>query len=81
MPKNKDEGVLDSINTSRRSMIKGLPLFGTAVAASTIVPTGDVEAARTKKKASKKKVSKKKASKKKASKKKASGKKRSKKKA
>jgi len=61
--KNKLTGEMDP---SRRSMIKGLALVGTAVAASSMFPVETAEAARTKKKsAAKKKRSKKKASKKK----------------
>lgn len=55
MPKKKDEGVLNTVDIGRRSMIKGLAFIGTAVAASSVVPTGDVEAARKKSTAKKKK--------------------------
>lgn len=80
MPKKQDKEQTESIDNSRRSMIKSLALFGTVVAASSMVPTGDVEAGKDhrksgKKKTSKKKISKKKVSKKKVSKKKAAGKK------
>ncbi len=84
MSEDKKDELLEKIDESRRSMIKGLALFGTAVAASSMLTPDNAMASkkkRSKKKASKKKVSKKKGSKKKVSKKKASKKKRSKKKA